>query len=210
MSESVSAGSNENISFKQELIRKATHLGALVIPGSYYFLGIDRLTAFLIMLVIGVGMLLIDISRLRNWWFWQNIASKVFGSVIRKHEKDGDFTGATYILLTSCATIALFSKPIAIAALSFIIVGDSFAAVIGRRFGRTKIGNKSLEGSLGCFLGTLIVAVFAPGIPLTIGLLGAVVATTVEAWPMGVDDNVSVPLMSGLAMTLAVFLSGVS
>ena len=203
MSEMVSAGSNENISFKQELIRKATHMGALVIPGGYYFLGLERITAFLIMLVVGSTMLIIDISRLRNWRFWQNFASKVFGKVIRKHEKDGDFTGATYILLTSCASIALFSKPIAIAALSFIIVGDSFAAVIGRKFGRIKIGNKSLEGSLGCFLGTVIVAFIVPGIPLSIGILGAVVATIVEAWPMGVDDNVSVPLMSGLIMTMA-------
>ena len=200
------AENTENISFKQELVRKATHLGALVIPGGYYFLGLERLTAFFIMLFIGLAMLLIDISRLRNWWFWRKMASKIFSAVIRKHEKDGDFTGATYILLTSCATIALFAKPVAIAALSFIIVGDSFAAVIGRKFGRIRIGNKSLEGSLGCFVGTIIVAIFAPGIPLSIGLLGAVVATLVEAWPLGVDDNVSVPLLSGLAMTMAMLL----
>lgn len=206
MNEIVSAETSENISFKQELIRKATHMGALVIPGGYYFLHLERLTAFMIMLIVGLSMLLIDISRLRDWAFWRNFASKVFGKVIRKHEKDGDFTGATYILLTSAAAIALFAKPIAIAALSFIIVGDSFAAVIGRRFGRIKIGNKSLEGSLGCFLGTTLVAVFSPGIPLVIGLLGAVVATLVEAWPMGVDDNVSVPLISGLVMTTAIFL----
>ena len=206
MSETASAETNDNISFKQELMRKATHLGALVIPGGYYFLGLERLTAFIIMLIIGLAMLLIDISRLRNWRFWRKIASKIFSSLIRKHEKDGDFTGATYILLTSCATIALFSKPVAIAALAFIIVGDSFAAVIGRKYGKIKMGNKSLEGSLGCFLGTVLVAIFAPGIPLTIGLLGAVVATIVEAWPMGVDDNVSVPLISGLAMTMALVL----
>jgi len=206
MNESVSVSTEENISFKQELIRKATHLGALVIPGGYYLLGLKRLTAFLIMLTIGLGMLVIDIARMRNWWLWRKLASPVFAPVIRKHEKDGDFTGATYILLTSCAAIALFEKPIAIAALSFIIVGDSFAAVIGRRFGRIKFANKSLEGSLGCLLGTIIVALLTPGIPLSIGLLGAVVATLVEAWPMGVDDNVSVPLLSGLAMKMALIL----
>ncbi|HEX2896760.1 MAG TPA: hypothetical protein VHP63_01755 [candidate division Zixibacteria bacterium] len=199
-------GAGENISFNQELIRKATHLGALVIPAGYYFLGLNRFTAFLIMLLIGLTMLLIDIARIRNWPIWQNVFSHILGKVIRKHEKDGDFTGATYILLTSCATIALFSKPIAIAALSFIIVGDSFAAVIGRRFGRIRFSNKTLEGTLGCLLGTVLVALFAPGIPLSVGLLGAVVATLVEAWPLGVDDNVSVPLMSGLAMTMVTIL----
>jgi len=202
----VPAEAGENISFNQELVRKATHLGALVIPAGYYFLGLERFTAFLIMLIIGLAMLLIDIARIRNWPIWTNFFSHILGAVIRKHEKDGDFTGATYILLTSCATIALFSKPIAIAALSFIIVGDSFAAVIGRRFGRIRFSNKTLEGTLGCLAGTVIVAVLAPGIPLSVGLLGAVVATLVEAWPLGVDDNVSVPLMSGLAMTMVTIL----
>lgn len=204
--ELVAVGDSEHISFRQELVRKATHLGALLIPGSYYLLGIERFSAFIVMLVIGLAMLLIDIARIRNWWLWKNVFTHIFSRVIRKHEKDGDFTGATYILLTSCATIALFEKPIAIAALSFIIVGDSFAAVIGRKFGRIRFAGKTLEGSLGCLVGTIIVALLTPGIPLSIGLLGAVVATVVEAWPLGVDDNVSVPLMSGLAMTMVTIL----
>jgi dolichol kinase len=206
MNEVASVEAAGEIGFKQELIRKATHLGALVIPGGYYILGLERMTAALIMLVIGLTMLLIDISRMRDWWLWRNVARHVIGSVIRKHEKDGDFTGATYILLSSALTIFLFQKPIAIAALSFIIVGDSFAAVIGRKYGRIKFANKSLEGSLGCLLGTVIVALLAPGIPLSVGLLGAVVATLVEAWPMGVDDNVAVPLMSGLAMHMVMIV----
>ncbi len=206
MNESVSVGVDESISFKQELIRKATHMGALVIPSGYYFMGLERQTAFSIMLVIGVAMLIIDIARMRGWWLWRKVFCYVIGLVIRKHEKDGDFTGATYILLTSALTIFLFQKPIAIAALSFIIVGDSFAAVIGRRYGRIKFANKSLEGSLGCLFGTIIVASLTPGISLSVGLLGAVVATLVEAWPFGVDDNVSVPLLSGLTMHMAIML----
>ena len=206
MNETVSVTTDERISFKQELIRKATHMGALVIPCGYYFLGLERKTAFLIMLAIGLGALVIDIARMRGWWLWQRVFNYVIGPVIRKHEKDGDFMGATYILLTSALTIFLYQKPIAIASLSFIIVGDSFAAVIGRRYGRIKFANKSLEGSLGCLLGTVIVALLTPGIPLSIGLLGAVVATLVEAWPFGVDDNVSVPLLSGLAMHMAIIL----
>ena len=127
-----------------------------------------------------------------------------------KHEQDGDLTGASYILLTASVSIALFSKPVAIAAISFIIVGDVAAALIGRKFGRTKIGNKTLEGSLGCLAATFLVAVFAPGISLQVALLGALVATLVEAWPMGVDDNVSVPLLSGLAMTMFIVLSSIN
>jgi dolichol kinase len=126
--------------------------------------------------------------------------------MIRDHEANGDFTGATYILLSVCFTIALYDKPIAIAALAFIIVGDTLAAIIGRKFGRHRFSNKSFEGSFACLAGTVVVAVLVwllmPEFPLSVGLAGALVATVVEAMPLGVDDNVSVPLVSGLVMSL--------
>ena len=196
MKETVPRTSGDNISFKQELLRKSTHIGALVIPGGYYFLGLEQATAFWILSGITLLMLVIDISRLRKWRFWRVLGSRVFSHMLRKPEQDGDLT-----------SVALFSKPGAIAAISFIIVGDVAAALIGRKFGRTKIGNKTLEGSLGCLAATFLVAVFTPGISLQVALLGALVATLVEAWPMGVDDNVSVPLLSGLAMTMFIVLS---
>jgi len=207
MKESVPNTSGGNISLKQELLRKSTHIGALVIPGGYYFLELEQVTAFSILSGIALFMLVIDVSRLRNWWFWRVFSSRVFSGLLRKHEQDGDLTGASYILLAAAVSVAIFSKPVAIAAISFIIVGDAAAALIGRRFGRTKIGNKTLEGSLGCLAATFLVAFFAPGISLQVALLGAFVATLVEAWPMGVDDNVSVPLLSGLAMTMFIVLS---
>ncbi|MCH7690217.1 MAG: hypothetical protein IIA17_04120 [candidate division Zixibacteria bacterium] len=210
MKETVPSTSAPNISLKQELLRKSTHIGALVIPGGYYFLGLEQVTAFWILSCITLLMLVVDVSRLRNWWFWRVFGSRVFSHMLRKHEQDGDLTGASYILLTASVSIALFSKPVAIAAISFIIVGDVAAALIGRKFGRTKIGNKTLEGSLGCLAATFLVAVFAPGISLQVALLGALVATLVEAWPMGVDDNVSVPLLSGLAMTMFIVLSSIN
>ncbi len=114
----------------------------------------------------------------------------------------GDFTGATYILLSVCLTVALYDKPIAIAAIAFIIVGDTLAALIGRRFGRHRFGNKSVEGSLACLAGTVIVAVIVPDLPIGIRLFGAVVATIVEALPLNIDDNITVPILSGLSMTL--------
>jgi dolichol kinase len=192
----------QEISFSQELARKATHMGALVIPGGYYVLKLSRIEVLAIMVPIAVLMVLIDISRLREWAFWRKVARPIISPIIRKHEMDGDFTGATYILITACLTIGLFDKPIAIAALAFIIVGDSFAAIIGRRWGKHRIGRKSIEGSLGCLLGTLIVAALTPGLPFSVAAFGAVVATVTEFRSLKIDDNVSVPLVSGLAMML--------
>ncbi len=193
----------DQITFKQELARKATHMGALVIPCGYYLLQLDRVAMLMIMVPIALLMILIDISRLRRWSFWTGFAGRIISPIIRNHEHMGDFTGATYILTTVCLTIALYNKPIAIAALAFIIVGDSLAAVIGRKFGRHKLfSRKSVEGSAACLAGTIIVAAIVPGLALPVALFGALVAAVVEALPLGVDDNVSVPILSGLAMTL--------
>ena len=194
------------ISFGQEIGRKVTHMCALAIPGGYYLLQLDKAQMLTIMVPIAVAMIVIDIARLREWIFWRSVVHPVFGRMIRDHEANGDFTGATYILLSVCFTIALYDKPVAIAALTFIIVGDTLAAIIGRKFGRHRFGHKSFEGSFACLAGTVAVAVIVwlvmPSFPLTVGLAGALVATIVEAMPLGVDDNVSVPLVSGLVMSL--------
>lgn len=193
----------DQISFGQELLRKGTHMGALVIPGVYLLLDLSRLAMLLIMVPVTLFMFFIDVSRLRQWWFWTHLAKPVGGRLIRPHERDGDFTGAFYILSTVCLVVALFDRPIAVAALIFIIVGDTSAALVGRRWGRHRFGDKSFEGSAACLISTLIAVVLIPDLPLPVGVVGAVVATVVEALPLGIDDNVTVPLLSGLSMLLA-------
>ncbi len=201
--DSSSTGYENQISFWHEILRKTTHMCALIIPGGYYVLQLSRTQMLMIMIPISITMLLIDISRLRQWRFWTSFARKIGGSLIRHHEMQGDFTGASYILISACLTVALFDKPIAVAALVFIIVGDTLAAIIGRRYGRHKFyRSKTIEGSLGCLVGTLIAATLLPDISLAVAVSGAVTATVIEAYPMGVDDNISVPLVSGLVMTL--------
>lgn len=204
MSPSTRRQDADQISFTHELWRKGTHLGALAIPAFYYVSGFDKDRMLMVLVPAFLLMVLIDIARLRDWTFWRVCASRFISPLIRAHESAGDFTGAFYILGSMCASIALFPKLIAIAALSFIIVGDSFAAIIGRKFGRHRFHGKSLEGSLGCLSGTALVALAMSqlGLPLVTGLVGAVTATIAEAISFEIDDNVSVPLVSGLAMTL--------
>ncbi len=194
----------QQITLGQEAWRKATHTGALIIPGAYYFFELTKIEMLTYMVPIALSMVIIDIARLRDLALWNRIAKPLLSGMVRPHEKAGDFMGASYILLTICVTVALFDKNIAIAGLAFTMVGDSFAAMIGRKFGRYKFGrNKSIEGTLGCLLGTLLVAWFMyPYLPWQLGVVGAVVGALAEAFSFGIDDNVTVPLASGLVMTL--------
>ncbi len=187
--------------YRQELYRKLTHLGALVIPGGYYYLGLTRGEALAIMIPVTILMILIDVARLRGWRIW-TLLKPIISPIVRAHEMKGDFTGAFYILLTATICIAIYPKPIAVLCLAFIIVGDSAAALIGRKFGRHKFRNKSFEGSLAFFVSAALVAWIAPEISFRVGLIGAAVATVTEAVSFKIDDNTSVPLVSGLVMYL--------
>jgi len=193
---------NQNpISLRQEFYRKLTHLGALVIPVGYYYLGLSRFEALAVMIPVTLLMTWIDIARLLDWKFW-HFLKPLIAPVVRDHEMRGDFTGAFYILATACLVIAFYAKPVAIASLAFIIIGDTAAALIGRRFGKHRYRGKSLEGSLAFLAASLIVVILAPEIPYMIGVIGAVVATVTEGISGSLDDNLSVPLVSGLAMHL--------
>ncbi|MGB7061533.1 MAG: diacylglycerol/polyprenol kinase family protein [Candidatus Zixiibacteriota bacterium] len=198
------------ISFYNEFRRKAIHLFALTIPIGYFLL--PKTPSLLILSPFVAGAIMIDIVRLRKLPL-HGFLNRLLGPVLRDHEEE-DFAGASYILSASFLSILLFHKSVAMAAISFIILGDIAAALIGRRFGKTKIpwsltkvnpfGNdrKSLEGSLSCLFMCLVVAMVIPHLPLWIGIVGAVTATVAEGVSLPVNDNFSVPLLSGLCMQL--------
>jgi dolichol kinase len=81
-----------------------------------------------------------------------------------------------------------------------------FAAIIGKKFGHTKIlANKSLEGSLACFVACLVIGLFVAWLfpahlTLQIIVIGALTATIVELFSLWIDDNLTIPLISGLVM----------
>lgn len=202
------------ISFYNEFRRKAIHLFALSIPIGYSLL--PKTPSILILAPFVLGAIGIDIIRLKRLPL-HGMLNRLLGPVLREHESQ-DFAGSSYILSASFLTILLFEKAAAVAAISFIILGDIAAAMIGRKFGRTKIrfslmrtdsnrnNQKSLQGSLSCLLACLAVAAVVPHLPLWVGLVGALMATVAEGINLPIDDNFSVPLISGLVMHLLLLL----
>ncbi|MEW6042155.1 MAG: hypothetical protein AB1633_11605, partial [Elusimicrobiota bacterium] len=91
-------------------------------------------------------------------------------------------TGSTALLLSSMVILFLFeSKEIGFLCLCSIILGDASAALIGKNFGRIKIGRKSLEGSLACFLMCLTIYFsfkpLLPSVSVQKGFLSAALTT---------------------------------
>jgi dolichol kinase len=78
--------------------------------------------------------------------------------VLRDITEEGHNTGLVFYSLSfSVLTFFYGAKPYIISAgILPLAYGDSAAALIGMRFGRRKIGDKSLEGCVGMFFGSLI------------------------------------------------------
>jgi dolichol kinase len=196
-----SPSNSDDITIIGEVFRKLIHLGAIAIPVGYYFLGFSVVmpVLFLALLI----SLIMDYIRLFGHERSRSFVHKYLGIMIRPSEKK-DLVGATYILTGSILTIFLFDKPIAIAAIAFIVVGDTAGAIIGRLWGLVRFRDKSLEGSVSFFLACCLVAIIIPGIPFWVMVIGAIAATIVEAITLHIDDNLIVPVSAAAIMQVIV------
>lgn len=196
---------NVEQNYNAEIARKGIHLFSLSIPVVYAFLSRD--TALSILVPLLLFFFLSDVARLtipavgRLYGRW-------FGWLLRTHEQNHrgrQLTGATYVLLSAVLCVWLFPKLIVLTAFAILIVSDSAAALIGRRFGRRQFLSKSAEGSAAFFITALIVVALSPKIAYLpaeylIGAIAALVGTVVEGAGFGVDDNLSIPLATGTVM----------
>lgn len=198
------------ISYRQEILRKLIHLSSLWIPIVHLFhdsrdmlwiLGIAGIV------VIGTDLARIYVAPVRTCFMF------LFGGILREHELTrGKLTGASYVLAASFITVALFEPYIAIPALFTLMLSDTAAALVGRKWGTTKLAGKSLEGCLAFFATSMIVLVVIAGwaeLPwqyLLGGTAGALAATVTELYSkrFRTDDNFSIPLAYGAAFMLVV------
>jgi dolichol kinase len=190
-----------------EAQRKLIHLGFLILPLDLLYpivpwpRGRAQFRELLIALV--VAAVAIDLLRLhapRVGRFFREF----FGEMIREHERF-NLLGSTYLLLASLLAIEIFPRPVAAAALGFTVLGDAFAAMVGKAWGRTRLFRKTIEGALGGLAACLAWGAFlvlAGHLPWGPVLAGALVASLVELLPIPLDDNLGITLFSGYTMKL--------
>lgn len=197
---------NGTIHYRDELVRKLIHLFSLSIPVIYYF--IPSSTSITILIYLTIFALLFDGGRFVSKSF-ANLFYRVFGFLLRKHELDKEkknLTGATYVLLSALICALIFPKVIFVTAFTILIISDTSAALIGRKFGKRKFLRKSFEGTLSFFISASIVVIFTPKVgnfPMeyVIGFIAAFVGAIVENISYGLaDDNLSIPISVGLTM----------
>ena len=131
--------------------------------------------------------------------------SKYLGMGNRKRDNGLIYYPLSILVLVIMMYNGLADERIVISSVLMMGFGDGLAALIGSRFGRHGYsfigGKKSLEGTLTMFAVSLtILLVVYPEGPWYASLLVAIFATLLEnITPLGFD-NISVPLLSALAL----------
>jgi dolichol kinase len=134
-----------------------------------------------------------------------------FGFLLRDHEQNDHgkkLNGATYVLISATLCVLIFPKVIVVTAFTILIISDTSAALIGRKFGRRPFLRKTLEGSTAFFVTALIVVAVTPKIVNSpaeyfIGAAAALLGAIIEAVSNNeIDDNLSIPITVGTAMWL--------
>jgi glycerol-3-phosphate acyltransferase PlsY len=145
-------------------------------------------------LVALLGM--VDIIRFATPWgkklFW-----KYLGHLADEKEKQGPNTSLFYCI-SSFLVVWLFQNEIAIAAIISLALGDQISSIVGNYWGRHKWKWKSLDGAVANF--AICAPIMMVFVPYQLALVGALAGALVEALPIKIDDNMTIPLASGGAI----------
>ena len=152
--------------------------------------------------ILAAGGLALDLARFRLSWLNRQFTHWLWP--LLRREEDRRFTGATYMLVAAFIAFLFFDRDVAIPALLFLSLGDPAASLVGARMPGPRLFAKSPGGTVAFVtVALLVVAVLVStdAVEYHWGLLlGAAIAGLVELAPLRLDDNLTIPLLSGTAM----------
>lgn len=183
------------------LFRELIHIAGFSIP----FVCMSLVNRYLMAALIILVMILYVISEtLRMFGTRLPIFSDITVMSAGDSELRGLVASPLYYGLGIVMSLILFPEPIGYVSIEVLTLGDGFASVIGKKFGRRTLPfnkNKSVEGTTAGLLFSLI------GSALFVDPFEALIASTfgmlAEMLPSPLNDNIGVPMASALALTFS-------
>jgi len=199
------------------LIRKLWHMSMGLVIVTLYSSGVSQSSGVFILGSVFLVFYFFENLRLRVPAL-NSLAIKLFKPLMRENEVH-QVSGLPLYALGSMVAILIFPKPVAILSILYLALGDPMASLFGILYGNKSIrfaNGKTLVGTMaGVVVCTLVSFVFLSSLienPLHLGLVslvGGLMGGTAEMLPLDVDDNFSIPVVSGFAMWLIFILTGI-
>jgi dolichol kinase len=186
---------------KTEIVRKSIHF---LIALSPLMAALSRPATVLILAAGTLGYAWMESLHLAG--IRVPFVSFITGMASRERDRGRFVMGPVTLGLGALLALLLYPSPAASIAIYALAFGDGFASLVGKIFGRTRppiLCGKSLEGSLACFTAVFISA-FQVSRNFRVALTAAFTATLVEALPLEDYDNLALPVIVGMTVSLAI------
>ena len=183
----------------RDLIRETIHIGSFLVPiVCQYFLN----PYWMLWLIFAVTILyaVSELARLEGRDL--PILSSITWRATTKTELYEFATAPILFASGIMLSLVLFPPPISYATIAILTLGDGFATIFGKIFGRIQFPfnkGRTLEGSICGFAFAFVGATLF--VNPSKALVGALVGMIVESLPLPLSDNIMVPLVSGIALS---------
>ena len=155
-------------------------------------LPIPTRTALLVLGTLLLALVVMDVLRLAR----PEVNRAFFRSfyLLASPREAGKLASSTWYVLGAITVLLLFPRETALAGILVLALADPAAGYVGRKWGKRRLGGGTMEGSAAFTLMAFAVLwVFAPW---PMALVAALVTAVIEALPVPLDDNLSIPLVA--------------
>lgn len=192
------------------ILRKIWHIstGSLAL---FFFLRSPLSQVWWASFIMGIAVAGFTIDLVRNRVPGVNkFVLKVMGPLMRRSEREG-ISGLPFYALGVSISLFCFSRDIAVVSSMFLIFSDPISSFFGVLYGKDKIlPNKSLQGAVAGFFTCYLITLFYAMNTTTLGthlLVYSIVAGLIGSASelvsaFNIDDNLTIPVLSGLGMTI--------
>ncbi|MGD0951613.1 MAG: hypothetical protein ABR985_04340 [Methanotrichaceae archaeon] len=193
----------------REIKRKTIHITGLSVPVGIVVFG-KIYTAGMIALALGVALIL-EAGRLRG---------RISLPATRDHEQE-KVAGYIYYIFGSLVTVAIFQPMIALTSMLMLSLGDAVSGLVGSVLMNANVREQNIRWRFkplpivaSMFLACMVIGYLSSSLtrlPWEIYLFGALGATLADSMALvvcnrGLDDNLTIPIFSGIMMSLAALL----
>ncbi len=191
------------------ILRKIWHVmtGAIGLY-IYYSSGKSAHTVATTLLIFAIVAFVVELVRIKNEKV-NALLMSVMRPLMRESEKNS-ISGMPFYALGVSLSLFFFPTKVAVLSVFFLVLADPIASFFGILYGRDKIlPNKSLQGTIAaytvCYVTTLVYGLVHTGSSmnlLTFSLVAGLIGAVSELCSQFVDDNLCIPVLSGLGLTI--------
>ena len=183
---------------RDEIVRRLVHASGTAVPLAYLFVPGVEWVHVQALLVAGLGVaLVLEIVRLvvgLDWWVYEKLT--------REYEQDN--LAGYFLAVFSMAVVAVAFEPtVAVPAILMLTIADPVSGLLGS--GELRSAKEVTVLLVTFAVATLLAVPFVTPLAAVLGGAAATVADGIKPVIRGyvIDDNLSIPLASAVAMSLA-------